>query len=70
MLLVDYRRHSREERNNPEPPLIVVEPWSGFVFIFDDDGDERPMPPPRRSRERDKRRPVADWWLGLAGAAA
>lgn len=70
MLVADYRRRPGKEINTPQPSLIVVEPWRGFVFIFDDDGNERRMPPPRRSCERNARRSAVDWWLGLAGATA
>jgi sulfate transport system substrate-binding protein len=69
MLVADFRRHSDDTRS-ATPSIIAVEPWSGFVCIYDDDDEDgAPSPPPPRKRGRRVPRPsVLERWLGVAGA--
>ncbi|MBV9829664.1 MAG: hypothetical protein JO001_28925 [Alphaproteobacteria bacterium] len=69
MLVADYRRHP-DDANTAVPRVVVVEPWSGFVFLYDADEEDEPLPPPPRDRGRRARSlSLLERWLGLAGSA-
>ncbi len=73
MWIVDYRQHPRLANDGTElAPLIVVEPCSGFVMLFDPDvdGPDRPTPPRNRPRRAKPWWPMRYRWLELAGATA
>jgi hypothetical protein len=68
MLIADHRRNP----DDTVPSRIAVEPWSGFVYLYDhdDEDDDASPPPPRNRRQRKPRLTFLERWFGLTGAAA
>jgi len=65
MLVIDYRRYP-DDSGNAEPPVIVVEPWSGFVFVMDDEDGDTPPRPPRNLGRGVPGATIIERWMGLA----